>query len=193
MGVWWGHLDRERQRRVVDVAREELDDARELREAQLGAHVVDEVGERRVRERPQRLVREPPDADEHLLVEQHVDLREEAAAEVGREDVARRDEQLLARRDRVARARGEQLDHGLGDGVLERLHQLGKPAQQVREERERLDLARDELLVPRALQLVRDLGARLGGGPVGWPGWMLALLRVGASRAVRRARSSNNA
>jgi len=46
-----------RQRRVVDVAREDMDDAREVLDAELPAHVVDQVGQRRTSERAQSLMR----------------------------------------------------------------------------------------------------------------------------------------
>ena len=41
-----GRLDGERERGVVDVAREDVDDARQVLDAQLPAHVVDEVRKR---------------------------------------------------------------------------------------------------------------------------------------------------
>eukprot|EP00964_Phaeocystis_antarctica_P114368 scaffold78337_cov60-Phaeocystis_antarctica.AAC.1 len=147
-----GRLDVQRQRRVVDVAREDVDHLGEVRDAQLAAHVVHEVGEGRARERPQRLVRrahrgvaQVARADEELLVEQDVDLVEEAHAEVGGEDVPRRHEDVLADRDRLGRAGEQQLDDALGDGLLVGPHEVGEGAQQVGEEGERLDLRRHEV------------------------------------------------
>ena len=40
----------------MNIAREDVDDARELRDAQLATHVVDEVGEGGASKRTQRLV-----------------------------------------------------------------------------------------------------------------------------------------
>ena len=51
-----GRLDSNGKRRVMDVAREDVDDAREVLDPELAAHVVHEVGERRARKRPERFV-----------------------------------------------------------------------------------------------------------------------------------------
>ena len=116
----------------MNIAREDVDDARELRDAQLATHVVDEVGEGGASKRTQRLVRgargSTAAANEHLFVEQHVDLVKEARSEVGGEDVPRGHEYVLADSQRVGLAREQQLDHALGDRLLEWPHEVRKCA-----------------------------------------------------------------
>jgi len=47
----------------------------------------------------------------HLLVQQHVNLREESDAEVGRQNVSRRHQNVFADRDTLGRASEQQLNH----------------------------------------------------------------------------------
>ena len=93
------HLDRQRERVVLDVSAEHVHRPSNLRKGQLQAHVVHELGEERVRKRPERVVARAPGADESLLVEKRIQMGVETPPEILRgEDVAGRHEQLLARR-----------------------------------------------------------------------------------------------
>ena len=61
--------------------------------------MVHELGEERVRQRPERVVARAAGADENLLVEKRVQMCVETPPEIlCGEDVAGRHEQLLARR-----------------------------------------------------------------------------------------------
>eukprot|EP00976_Prorocentrum_cordatum_P101060 1192471-Prorocentrum_minimum.AAC.1 len=64
-----GRLHAQREGVVVHVAREEVDDPAELLQAELRAHVVDELGKEAVRQRAQRLVAGAAGSHEHLLVQ----------------------------------------------------------------------------------------------------------------------------
>jgi len=94
-----------------------VDDLGQVGRRQLGAHVVDQVGHRAVRERHELLARRRPAPELHVLVEQLPDVRRERDPKVGRQDVPVRDEELFAVKRRLGRDVEQHPDHDLGDRV----------------------------------------------------------------------------
>ena len=90
----------------------------------------------------------------YLFVKENVDLVDKAAADVGGENVPGGDEQLLADGGRLLGAVEQELDHVLGNDRDVRLKALRVVAQDVGQERQRLDLGRDKVGVRLALQLL---------------------------------------
>jgi hypothetical protein len=84
--------------RVVDVRAVDVNDARELGKGEVGAAVVDEVGEHREGEGTEVLVPGDGVARKDVLVEKSVDLGEEGGTEVGLENVASSDDEILRER-----------------------------------------------------------------------------------------------
>ena len=147
------HLDAQRQRAVLHVTAEQVHRAPDLGHRQLQTHVVHELGQEGVRQRTQRVAARRAVAHQRLLVEERVEVREEASSEVGRgEDVPRGDEQFLPRRD-VVRTRPQKLHDGDAHGVSVRLHALRVSAQEVGDERNRLHLRAFQVAV-RASQAI---------------------------------------
>ena len=91
-----GHLNGEGLGRVVHVAAEHVDDRAHLLQAQLHAHVVDELGEQAVGERAQGLEAGAALPDQVVLHQEGVQEGEEEVSVLGCQDVPGGNQELLA-------------------------------------------------------------------------------------------------
>jgi len=143
----------------VEISYVEMDRACDLCQGEVLSHVVQQIGEHGKGEGSQGLVRSDAVSEEDALVQEHVNLGDKEGSHVGREDVPRGDEELLSCCGRFRGAVLEELDDILGHVVLVRSDEVGVRANNVGEERDRLDLRGDEVAVAGT---VSNLGGHVG-------------------------------
>ena len=144
----------------------QVDHPHHLLGRQLLPHVVHQVREHTHDKRALQLARRNPRAQQHTLVQQRVDLAHIVLAEVGRQNVPRRNQQLLARHGVLRRTVLEQPHVDLGQQVRVLPHDRRRAPQHVRQKAHRLHLRRHHLAKERTvLDARRDADKELAALP----------------------------